>query len=1430
MHNHPALRAQRMTRAVVVTISTIVLLLLVLTAQNTASRTALADSPQADVALSVLSAPAEIARAEIFTVTLVLKNNGPAAAPQTALRVRAPSGVVWSSADASRGQCALPDVPSNVLHCDFGRLKPNTALTISLRARADTKQTALKLRARVTANVQDPAPKNNLLVKRVRVQNAARQPAAPNATLTVNSVADDDDGDCNGASADCTLREAILAANAASDTDTISFSGLAGPCPCYINVGLSSTAALPTVIFPVIIDGSTAPGFVSGGTPRVVLNGTNVTTGSSDGLVFSSGASNSTIQNLAINGFARFGIFISTNNNIIRSNCIGTDADCATGGAANANGDGIVLNNGASGNLIGGNRNSLAACDGECNVIANSTNALSGNGVWIRKIDTGSDSNTVSGNFIGVNRTASAVLPNRNGIVITDSSTNTIGGGSHSANNYQDNVIGGSANAGIIINGAESTGNTIIGNRIGNEPTENFDLSNSGSGIEITNADGNTIGTTTAGQDNTITGNAADGILLTNAKSNQIGNNQIGTDSSGAGKIQTGLGADVVNIGDGIHIVEGSGASTNNGILGNVISYNNSNGIEIAGDANTGTTIKGNFIGAPKSGTVSLGNADWGIRISAVAAVTMSTVIGGKTGTDRNIIADNKAEGISLFRSNGNTIQGNYIGMLSDGTTERPNVGGISLTDSSSNLIGDTDTTGGACDNACNRIAFNRGDGVSIEALDTIDAHFNRIVGNSIYSNTKGINLKVNAKTGNDGQPAPVLTLASQGSTRVTGVLTATASTTYRIEIFSNPACGAPGFEEGKTFLGFGSATTNGAGVATVDVTVSPTALLTDLIAATATDPNGNTSAFSNCAAVVLPTATPTPTNTSTATATNTPTNTSTSTATNTPTATFTRTPTNTPKATKTYTPTYTPAGPTKTKTPTPTATPITPTVTDTPGNGGGGGNNPTKTYTPTSGIPEIASATPTSTVVTSTPTGFITNTPTLTSVIVTATSTQTINPSATFTQQPTVTPAVYVTNTPTALASASDTPTSPASASDTPTLVALVVSETPGAGTPTMQGTPTPTPTSSGGNGTPTPTPTPTGVGGGSRLGVGGDIPFINIGGIAEFNLNWWVENVKTPTQAFNGGLAKILPNLLLALILALLFGFFGTLQGNTLEAHEDEISGWFAPVTRPLRALAAMGAALNANLSARGLSWFVEGLKLVVVLFILGLVFSFLDPSFTFTNPSWLMMVIAVMLSTGLIGLIDDVAIVTYSRRGGGGGAIGLNGSNFALALGSMVVSRVSGLAPGIIFGSAGSAKGELRGHPLTLALLGLGAVALVAGGAWFLSDFISPTQGANLWLATLLVLIFAVGIQTLFFELIPVPGNKGNDIFKHHKLFWILGFTLIAFLFIQTQLNPDGNFVGAFNQRNMILLLTVTLVFCGISGGMWFYFWNRDRRAKR
>ncbi len=85
------------------------------------------------------------------------------------------------------------------------------------------------------------------------------------------------------------------------------------------------------------------------------------------------------------------------------------------------------------------------------------------------------------------------------------------------------------------------------------------------------------------------------------------------------------------------------------------------------------------------------------------------------------------------------------------------------------------------------------------------------------------------------------------GSTRILGNFHGLASTTFDIEFFANPACSnfPREFLEGETYLGTTQVTTDGSGNASFDVTLPLETEAGVRISATATDPDGNTSEFS---------------------------------------------------------------------------------------------------------------------------------------------------------------------------------------------------------------------------------------------------------------------------------------------------------------------------------------------------------------------------------------------------------------------------------------------------------------------------------------------------------------------------------------------------------------------------------------------------------
>src|SRR5262249_11150827 len=89
--------------------------------------------------------------------------------------------------------------------------------------------------------------------------------------------------------------------------------------------------------------------------------------------------------------------------------------------------------------------------------------------------------------------------------------------------------------------------------------------------------------------------------------------------------------------------------------------------------------------------------------------------------------------------------------------------------------------------------------------------------------------------------------LAPSSGTHVTGVLHSTASTTFDLDFYANDACipHPHDYLQGRSYLGSGQVTTDGSGTAPFAVAVTGTIQPGERASATAPDPAGNTSEFS---------------------------------------------------------------------------------------------------------------------------------------------------------------------------------------------------------------------------------------------------------------------------------------------------------------------------------------------------------------------------------------------------------------------------------------------------------------------------------------------------------------------------------------------------------------------------------------------------------
>lgn len=314
-------------------------------------------------------------------------------------------------------------------------------------------------------------------------------------TFTVTKTADTNDGVCD---ADCSLREAITAANNNPGLDTIAFN---------IGSGLQTiqpSSQLPTISDPVILDGTTQPGFA--GAPLIEIDG-SLTTNSKGLAVNSNGPT--TIRGLIMNRFAFSAIELKgTGNNVVAGNYIGTNA------AGNANfpnpNNGVGIAVFSPNNTIGG----LTAADRNI-VSGNRSQSVS---MGIDVFGASAIGNRIIGNYIGTDVGGTLNLGQVNAGIRIGNASGTIVGGSTAA---ERNLI--SANlANIDVLGHD---NKIMGNYIGTKPDgTGGQISSYGVFIEV-GAQNNIIGGTNPGEGNLIPASVKRGVTVTDTA---VGNSVLG--------------------------------------------------------------------------------------------------------------------------------------------------------------------------------------------------------------------------------------------------------------------------------------------------------------------------------------------------------------------------------------------------------------------------------------------------------------------------------------------------------------------------------------------------------------------------------------------------------------------------------------------------------------------------------------------------------------------------------------------------------------------------------------------------------------------------------------------------------------------------------------------------------------------------------------
>ena len=296
---------------------------------------------------------------------------------------------------------------------------------------------------------------------------------------------------------------------------------------------------------------------------------------------------------------------------------------------------------------------------------------------------------------------------------------------------------------------------------------------------------------------------------------------------------------------------------------------------------------------------------------------------------------------------------------------------------------------------------------------------------------------------------------------------------------------------------------------------------------------------------------------------------------------------------------------------------------------------------------------------------------------------------------------------------------------------------------------------------------------------------------------------------------------NLLLAALAMIVFTIATELLNRNLGQLDPILKRRFRPVGALDRARARLDAALIGRFGGEGRARRADALRILGIAAFYGIVFAFLDPTWTPLSVTGLWLVVIMAVAFGIIGLSGDLAAWATARRWGVAGDLAIKPGSLLTAVGSTLFSRVFVLVPGVMIGSpealevdaerldrrrlgglAGAGLGTVLAVGLVAWLATLGTTALRGGGG-VLDDLVGGAEA-------FLLLVFAAAIQNGFVQLLSLRESAGLALRRAYRIPWAIALLTLTFLFWHTLVNPRGDLAEALGSTNVqAFLATVGIV---------------------
>ena len=309
-----------------------------------------------------------------------------------------------------------------------------------------------------------------------------------------------------------------------------------------------------------------------------------------------------------------------------------------------------------------------------------------------------------------------------------------------------------------------------------------------------------------------------------------------------------------------------------------------------------------------------------------------------------------------------------------------------------------------------------------------------------------------------------------------------------------------------------------------------------------------------------------------------------------------------------------------------------------------------------------------------------------------------------------------------------------------------------------------------------------------------------------------------------------------LLALLIAFLVPFPGTLFNKTVEANYFEIMGGIAGARRRWNSLLDRLMIGPLRFIRRGAARVASGrLGVLAFLGLSALVYGFLSPAFGLDTNS-LALFLGLLVGLAFITAAFDLPLRIYHGRTSRAHDQGVLHSlwwTLLVAVICVAVSRLANFQPGYLYGlivsivfvTEISKRDEAIG--VWLASVWLIVLSVVA---WVLLAVVR--QGAfDPWIAlllqTVLVTFVVAGIETLVIGLLPMRFLPGHPLYQWRRGMWFVVFALSVMGYLLILVDPANGYLSDDSRTPMLVGVIFLVGFGIVSVGTWAYFRFRPAR---